>query len=123
MDLRKVRNIGISAHIDSGKTTLSERILFYAGRIHKIEDVRGGGGANAESVVKQVREKLGADACPMQIPVGREDEFKGVIDLISMKALYFDGSNGEKIRTEEIPADLKEEAAGARTHMLESLSM
>jgi elongation factor G len=218
MDLRKVRNIGISAHIDSGKTTLSERILFYSGRIHKIEDVRGGGdgatmdymelekergititsaatslkweghsinlidtpghvdftveverslrvldgailvlcsvggvqsqsmtvdrqmkrynvprlafinkmdrtGANPESVVKQVREKLGADACLMQIPIGREDEFAGVIDLITMKALHFDGSNGEKVRSEEIPAELKDEAAHARTHMLEALSM
>ncbi|HVJ84355.1 MAG TPA: GTP-binding protein, partial [Caulifigura sp.] len=218
MDLRKVRNIGISAHIDSGKTTLSERILFYAGRIHKIEDVRGGGdgatmdfmelekergititsaatslkweghsinlidtpghvdftveverslrvldgavlvlcsvggvqsqsmtvdrqmkrynvprlafinkmdrtGANPESVTKQVREKLGADAVMMQIPVGREEDFAGVIDLITMKAYYFDGSNGEKIRVEAIPAAQAEEAAEARTHMLESLSM
>jgi len=218
MDLRKVRNIGISAHIDSGKTTLSERILFYAGRIHKIEDVRGGGdgatmdymelekergititsaatslkweghainlidtpghvdftveverslrvldgailvlcsvggvqsqsmtvdrqmkrynvprlafinkmdrtGANPESVTQQVRDKLGADAVMMQIPIGREDEFAGVIDLITMKALYFDGAHGEKVRTEDIPAELKDEAADARTHMLEALSM
>jgi elongation factor G len=218
MDLSKVRNIGISAHIDSGKTTLSERILFYSGRIHKIEDVRGGGdgatmdfmelekergititsaatslkwdghsinlidtpghvdftveverslrvldgailvlcsvggvqsqsmtvdrqmkrynvprlafinkmdrtGANPESVTKQVRDKLGADAVMMQIPVGREDEFKGVVDLVTMRAYFFDGSNGEKIRAEEIPADLKDEADEARTHMLEALSM
>jgi elongation factor G len=218
MDLRKVRNIGISAHIDSGKTTLSERILFYSGRIHKIEDVRGGGdgatmdfmelekergititsaatslkweghainlidtpghvdftveverslrvldgavlvlcsvggvqsqsmtvdrqmkrynvprlafinkmdrtGANHESVVKQVRDKLGADAVLMQIPVGHEENFVGVVDLITMKASYFDGSNGEKVRIEAIPADLQEEAAEARTAMLEALSM
>jgi elongation factor G len=80
-------------------------------------------GANPDSVVRQVRDKLGADACPMQIPIGREDDFKGVVDLITMKALYHEGSNGEKIRTEEIPADLKEEAEEARTHMLEALSM
>lgn len=218
MDLRKVRNIGISAHIDSGKTTLSERILFYSGRIHKIEDVRGGGdgavmdnmelekergitiasaatylkwdgydinlidtpghvdftveverslrvldgailvlcsvggvqsqsmtvdrqmkryhvprlafinkmdrtGANPNSVVKQVREKLGADAVLMQIAIGKEDKFEGVIDLVEMKAYYFDGSNGENVRTEEIPADLKDEADTYRAQMLESLSM
>ncbi|MCO6043812.1 elongation factor G [Aeoliella sp. ICT_H6.2] len=218
MDLRKVRNIGISAHIDSGKTTLSERILFYAGRIHKIEDVRGGGdgatmdhmelekergititsaatslewdkhkinlidtpghvdftveverslrvldgavlvlcsvggvqsqsmtvdrqmkryhvprlafinkmdrtGANPDSVIKQVKDKLGAHAVAMQLPIGKEDKFEGVVDLIAMKALYFDGANGETVRTEEIPVDLQEEAAEARHHMLEELSM
>lgn len=218
MDLKKVRNIGISAHIDSGKTTLSERILFYSGRIHKIEDVRGGGdgavmdnmelekergitiasaatylnwdgydinlidtpghvdftveverslrvldgailvlcsvggvqsqsmtvdrqmkryhvprlafinkmdrtGANPHSVVEQVREKLGADAVLMQIAIGHEDKFEGVIDLVEMKAYYFDGSNGENVRTEEIPEDLKAEAEDYRAKMLESLSM
>ncbi len=218
MDLRKVRNIGISAHIDSGKTTLSERILFYAGRIHKIEDVRGGGdgatmdhmelekergititsaattvqwqgntinlidtpghvdftveverslrvldgavlvlcsvggvqsqsmtvdrqmkrynvprlafinkmdrtGANPVSVVKQVREKLGADAVAMQLPIGKEENFQGVIDLLTMKAIYNDGANGETIRQEEIPAELLDEAKAARHFLLESLSM
>jgi elongation factor G len=218
MNLKQLRNIGISAHIDSGKTTLSERILFYAGRIHKMEDVRGDGdgatmdymelekergititsaattvqwqghtinlidtpghvdftveverslrvldgavlvlcavggvqsqsitvdrqmkryhvprlafinkmdrtGANPESVVLQLKEKLGCDAVLMQIPIGREDEFEGVIDLVSMKALYFDGSKGEKVREEAIPPALAKEAATARTHMLEALSM
>jgi elongation factor G len=218
MNLKNVRNIGISAHIDSGKTTLSERILFYAGRIHKIEDVRGGGdgatmdhmelekergititsaatslkwedfninlidtpghvdftveverslrvldgailvlcsvggvqsqsmtvdrqmkrynvprlafinkmdrtGANPESVVKQVRDKLGADAVLMQLPIGKEEKFEGVVDLVAMKAYYFDGANGEKVRTEEIPAAMKEEADEARAALLDTLSM
>ncbi|MEM6799215.1 MAG: elongation factor G, partial [Planctomycetota bacterium] len=218
MNLEKVRNIGISAHIDSGKTTLSERILFYSGRIHKIEDVRGGGdgavmdnmelekergitiasaatylqwdgydinlidtpghvdftveverslrvldgailvlcsvggvqsqsmtvdrqmkryhvprlafinkmdrtGANPDSVIKQVKEKLGAHAVAMQMPIGKEDKFEGVIDLVKMQAYYFDGSNGEKVRTEDIPAELQDDAETARAAMLEELSM
>lgn len=218
MDLTKLRNIGISAHIDSGKTTLSERILFYAGRIHKIEDVRGGGdgatmdhmelekergititsaatslqwedynvnlidtpghvdftveverslrvldgailvlcsvggvqsqsmtvdrqmkrykvprlafinkmdrtGANPDSVVEQVRKKLGADAVAYQLPIGLEDNFEGVVDLISMKAYYFDGDNGEDVRIEEVPANLKDDAVASRAAMLEALSM
>ncbi len=218
MDLKKLRNIGISAHIDSGKTTLSERILYYAGRIHKIEDVRGGGdgatmdymelekergititsaattltwqghtvnlidtpghvdftveverslrvldgailvlcavggvqsqsitvdrqmkryhvprlafinkmdrtGSNPESVVKQLKEKLGCDAVLMQIPIGCEEKFEGIVDLVTMKAIYFDGSNGEKVREEAIPASLQKDAEAARHHMLESLSM
>jgi elongation factor G len=216
MDLSKLRNIGISAHIDSGKTTLSERILFYAGRIHRIQEVKGEGatmdhmdlerergititsaattvewkdhqinlidtpghvdftveverslrvldgailvlcavggvqsqsitvdrqmkryhvprlafinkmdriGANPERCVAQLKEKLAADAVLMQIPIGREDKLQGVIDLITMKATYFDGKNGEKLRVEEIPAELKDQAAEARQHMLEALSM
>ena len=218
MDLSKLRNIGISAHIDSGKTTLSERILFYAGRIHRINEVKGGGdgatmdymdlerergititsaattvewedhtinlidtpghvdftveverslrvldgailvlcgvggvqsqsltvdrqmkryhvprlafinkmdriGADCEKVVSQVREKMGCDAVLMQWPIGKEDNFEGMIDLITMKANYFDGANGEDVRVEEIPAALKDVATKARQHMLEGLSM
>ncbi len=217
MKLEKVRNIGISAHIDSGKTTLSERILFYTGRIHKIEDVRGGGdgatmdhmelekergititsaatsvqydghhinlidtpghvdftveverslrvldgavlvlcsvggvqsqsitvdrqmkryqiprlafinkmdrtGANPRRVVEQLREKLGADAFLAQIPIGAEDNFRGVVDLIEMKAYTFEGDQGEKVITSDIPEDLQDEAADARVNMLDSLS-
>jgi elongation factor G len=218
MNLKQLRNIGISAHIDSGKTTLSERILYYAGRIHKMEDVHGDGagatmdymelekergititsaattvewqdhtinlidtpghvdftveverslrvldgavlvlcavggvqsqsitvdrqmkryhvprlafinkmdrtGANPESVVRQLKEKLGCDAVLMQWPIGREDDFEGVIDLVSMKAIYFDGTKGEKVRVDAIPAALTKEAETARSHMLEALSM
>jgi elongation factor G len=224
MELANLRNIGISAHIDSGKTTLSERILYYAGRIHRIQEVKGGQGegatmdymdlerergititsaattvnwddaqgndhqinlidtpghvdftveverslrvldgavlvlcsvggvqsqsmtvdrqmkryhvprlafinkmdrigANPLRVVQQVREKLECDAILMQLPIGKEDDFAGVIDLITMQAIYFDGSNGEKVRREAIPAELLDDAKTHRHHMLEALSM
>ncbi|MDX1963020.1 MAG: elongation factor G [Pirellulales bacterium] len=218
MDLSKVRNIGISAHIDSGKTTLSERILYYAGRIHKIGEVKGHGdgatmdymelekekgititsaattvewadnkinlidtpghvdftveverslrvldgavlvlcavggvqsqsmtvdrqmkryhvprlafinkldrqGANPFRVTNMVREKLGSDAVMMQYPIGLEDKHQGVVDLLTMKAYYFDGEKGEKVREEAIPADILEECKKARHTMLEALAM
>ncbi|MCJ7599889.1 MAG: elongation factor G, partial [Desulfobulbaceae bacterium] len=217
--MSKVRNIGISAHIDSGKTTLTERILYYTDRIHAIHEVRGkdgvgakmdsmelekergitiqsaatycnwkdhpiniidtpghvdftieveralrvldgavlilcsvGGvqsqsitvnrqmsryrvprvvfinkcdrtGANPERVTNQVREKLGLNAVMMQIPIGLEGDLEGVIDLVKMKAFYFDGENGEKIREEEIPAHLLDEATKKREEMLDAVSM
>lgn len=218
MKLENLRNIGISAHIDSGKTTLSERILFYTGRIHKIEEVRGGGdgatmdfmelekergititsaatsvkwkdhpinlidtpghvdftveverslrvldgavlvlcsvggvqsqsitvdrqmkryqvprlafinkmdrtGANPRRVVQQLRDKLNADAFLIQLPIGKEDNFKGVVDLIEMKALTFGGARGEVVEEGEVPAELQDEAEESRAAMLESLSM
>ncbi|MEE4357459.1 MAG: elongation factor G [Desulfococcaceae bacterium] len=218
-DIRQVRNIGISAHIDSGKTTLTERILFYTDRIHAIHDVKGkdgigatmdsmelekergitiasaatfcewkghkiniidtpghvdftieverslrvldgavlvlcsvGGvqsqsitvdqqmkrykvpciafvnkcdrsGANPFRVVDQLREKLGHNSVAMQIPIGLEADFRGVADLVSMKALYFDGDNGEKVREEEIPAELLAEAEEKREILVDAASM
>ncbi|MCF6289847.1 MAG: elongation factor G [Desulfobacterales bacterium] len=218
-NIDKVRNIGISAHIDSGKTTLTERILYYTQRIHAIHEVRGkdgvgatmdsmdlekergitiqsaatycswqdhtvniidtpghvdftieveralrvldgavlilcsvGGvqsqsitvnrqmtrykvprivfinkcdrtGANPGRVARQVREKLGLNAVMMQLPIGLESDLNGVIDLVKMKAIYFDGDQGETIRYDEIPADLLAEAEARREELLDAASM
>ncbi len=218
MNLERLRNIGISAHIDSGKTTLSERMLYYTGRIHKMEEVKGTGsgatmdhmelerergititsaatsvlwdghdinlidtpghvdftveverslrvldgavlvlcavggvqsqsitvdrqmkryhvprlafinkmdrtGADPLRVCQEMHDKLGDDAILMQHPIGAGEAFAGIIDLVTQKALYFDGANGETVREEPIPPELVEEAQAARGRMLESLAM
>ena len=217
--IERIRNIGISAHIDSGKTTLTERILFYTKRIHAIHDVKGkdgvgatmdsmelekergitiasaatycewnnheiniidtpghvdftieverslrvldgailvlcsvGGvqsqsitvdqqmkrykvpciafinkcdrsGANPFRVITQLKEKLGHNAVAMQIPVGLEADHEGVVDLVTMKALYFEGDNGETIRVEEIPESLVDLAMEKREALIDAASM
>jgi len=216
--LENTRNIGISAHIDSGKTTLTERVLFYAGKIHKIEEVRGGGagatmdymelekekgititsaattvewndtkiniidtpghvdftveverslrvldgaimilcgvagiqsqsitvdrqmkryrvprlafinkldrmGANPHNGIKGIRDILDLNAVAMQLPIGLEENHKGVVDLITMKAIYFDGEHGDDLRFEEIPDEMKSDAESYRAEMLEAVSM
>ncbi|MDR2795152.1 MAG: elongation factor G [Spirochaetaceae bacterium] len=219
IDIKKMRNIGISAHIDSGKTTLSERILFYCDKIHAIHEVRGkdgvgatmdhmelerergitiqsaatqvtwkdhtinlidtpghvdftieverslrvldgailvlcavGGvqsqsitvdrqlkryhvpriafvnkcdrtGANPFKVCLQLREKLNLNAVPIQIPIGLEDKLEGVVDLVSMKAVYFDGDSGEKIRYADIPAHLKADTEKRREELIDAVSL
>ena len=219
IDITKMRNIGISAHIDSGKTTLSERILFYCDKIHAIHEVRGkdgvgatmdhmelekergitiqsaatqvtwkdytvnlidtpghvdftieverslrvldgailvlcavGGvqsqsitvdrqlkryhvpriafinkcdrtGANPFKVKNQLREKLGLNAVLIQLPIGLEDKLEGVVDLITMKAVYYDGASGENIRHAEIPAHLKDDAAKHREELIDAISL
>ncbi len=217
-ELSKMRNIGISAHIDSGKTTLSERILYYCNRIHAIHEVHGkdgvgatmdsmelerergitiasaatsvnwkgyeinvidtpghvdftieverslrvldgailvlcsvGGvqsqsitvdrqmdrykvpriafinkcdrtGANPYRVVSQMREKLHLNAVMVELPIGLEDRLEGVVDLINMKAIYFDEPNGTNLRIEEIPESMLEEAQQKREELIESAS-
>ncbi|MEA2464750.1 MAG: elongation factor, partial [Acidobacteriota bacterium] len=214
--LEKTRNIGIMAHIDAGKTTTTERILYYTGITHKIGEVHEGTaimdwmvqeqergititsaattamwgdvriniidtpghvdftveverslrvldgavgvfcavggvepqsetvwrqadkygvpriafinkmdriGANFEAVLNQIRTKLGKNAVPLQLPIGAEDTFKGVIDLVLMKALVFkDETLGAKYDIEEIPAELRAGAEHYREKMVESIA-
>lgn len=217
VDLSLNRNIGIMAHIDAGKTTTSERILYYTGLTHKIGEVHDGAatmdwmeqeqergititsaatttywnydgkkykinlidtpghvdftveverslrildgavatfcavggvepqsetvwrqadkynvprigyvnkmdrtGADFYEVVRQVKDILGATPCPIQIPIGSEEKFKGVVDLIKMKAIvWHDETMGAEYSEEEIPADLLDEAKEWREKMLE----
>lgn len=214
--LNKIRNIGIIAHIDAGKTTTTERILFYTGRTHKIGETHDGAsvtdwmeqerergititsaavyciwrdcqfniidtpghvdftaeverslrvldgavccfdgvqgvepqsetvwrqadkygvpriayinkmdrvGANFKKAAKSIIEKLGGNACPIQLPIGAESEFKGLVDLITMKAIIWEGDQvGAPFHEEEIPADMKAEADVARAHVLEKIA-
>ncbi len=214
--LEKTRNIGIMAHIDAGKTTTTERILYYTGITHKIGEVHEGTatmdwmvqeqergititsaattafwddcriniidtpghvdftveverslrvldgavgvfcavggvepqsetvwrqadkygvpriafvnkmdrvGANFVAVVNQIRQKLGKNAVPLQLPIGAEDQFKGVVDLVQMKALVFkDETLGAKYEVLEVPAEMKADAEHYREKMVESIA-
>jgi elongation factor G len=80
-------------------------------------------GANPNKVVEQMRERLGCDAVMMQWPMGKEDKFQGVVDLVTLEAIYFDGERGEQVRREAVPAEMLEEVTEARQNMLESLAM
>ena len=80
-------------------------------------------GANPLRVCAQIREKLGLNAYMMELPIGLEDKLQGVVDLVAMKAIYFDGDNGENLRYAEIPADLVEQAKEKRVELLDAASM
>ncbi len=219
--IEQTRDIGIIAHIDAGKTTVSERILFYTGISHKIGEVHEGAaimdwmeqerergititsaattclwkpkgekdnywiniidtpghidftaevqrslrvldgavvvfdgvagveaqsetvwhqadeygvpricminkmdrtGASFEKSVQSIYDKLTKNAVPVQLPIGAEENFKGVIDLISQKALYFEGKMGEDVVEKEIPEEMKDEVAKARAIMVEKIA-
>ena len=214
--LSMIRNIGIMAHIDAGKTTTTERILYYTGKVYKMGEVHEGTatmdwmeqeqergititsaattcfwrdhqvniidtpghvdftveverslrvldgaigvfcgvagvqpqsetvwrqarkykvpclafvnkldrkGGNFLAVVDQLNEKLGAPAIPVQLPLGEEEEFEGMIDLIRMKALYFEAEDfGSTVREDEIPADALAQAEEARAGLIEFIA-
>lgn len=214
-DLNKLRNIGIMAHIDAGKTTTTERFLFFTGKIHRIGEVHDGTatmdwmiqeqergititsaaitcewdkhkiniidtpghvdftveverslrvldgavavfdgvhgvepqsetvwrqadkykvpriafvnkmdrtGADFEMSWSSIKERLGANPIPFQIPIGSEDEFRGVVDLMAMKALVWSDESGESFSVEDIPDDLKDDAELAREMMVEAIA-
>lgn len=214
--LANLRNVGISAHIDSGKTTLSERILYYTGKTHAIGEVHEGEatmdhmelerergititsasttvhwkdkqiniidtpghvdftveverslrvldgailvlcgvagvqsqsitvdrqmkryqvprlafinkldrtGADPVPVMAGLEEKLELTVVPLQLPIGLGDQHKGLIDLITMEAVYFEGEHGDQVKRVAIPDELKAEAQAARSGMLDSLSL
>jgi elongation factor G len=211
--LARVRNIGVCAHIDAGKTTVTERFLYYAGRIHKIGEVHDGEaqmdwmpqerergititaaattlewrghdvhlidtpghvdftieverslrvldgavvvfcgvsgvepqsetvwhqadnfhvprlafvnkmdrpGADFQAVVTEIRERLGANPIPVQLPIGAEDQFTGVIDLIRERAIYFSGAEDDAPREDSVPAFMIDEVAAAREKLIEA---
>ena len=218
-EIQRIRNIGISAHIDSGKTTLTERILFYAQKIHAIHDVKGKDGVGAtmdhmelerergititsastylewdgyhlnvidtpghvdftieveralrvldgavlvlcavagvqsqsitvdrqmrrynvpriafinkcdrtgaspDRVTQSLRDKLGHNAVQLQLPIGLEADFEGVVDLVEMKAIYFRGDNGEEIEEGPIPAEMQDLAEERRADLLDAASL
>ncbi len=215
-NLQQLRNIGVSAHIDAGKTTLTERMLYFSGRIHKAGEVHDGNatmdsgaierrrgitissaatqipwddhtiniidtpghvdftveverslrvldgavlvlcavggvqsqtrtvdrqmrrhgvprialinkmdraGADPGRVFEQLHERLGANPVAIQLPIGREGSFCGVVDLVEMDAVFFEGVDGKAVRRAEIPAELLDAAETARQQMLESLAM
>jgi len=74
-------------------------------------------------VKNQLKDRLGHNAVLMQIPIGLEDKHEGVVDLVSMESVYFDGNDGEKVRIEEIPHELKDQADRSREEMLDAVSM
>ena len=212
--LENTRNIGIMAHIDAGKTTLTERILFYTGKTHKIGDTHEGTatmdwmeqeqargititsaattcfwnenriniidtpghvdftveverslrvldgavgvfcaksgvqpqsenvwrqadkynvprmafinkmdlvGADFYNAVQMIKDRLGHNAVPMQLPIGAEDNFKGIVDLMEMKAYIYNDDQGQDITVTDIPADMADDAEEYRTAMIESI--
>src|SRR2546421_31624 len=116
--LARTRNIGIIAHIDAGKTTVTERILFYTKKIYKLGDT----GADFWRGVESIRARLGANAVPIQIPIGSEDRFAGIVDLVEMKAIYYRDDLGNNVDVVEIPDELKADAQKHRHAMIEAVA-